>query len=538
MKKISGLFIVYFSTILTISAFSPQLYPPGHWIYDAISALSLEAGKMTMAVNAPLSGYELSIHLESISSDRLSPQGRLLYDRILLEIGRKDPLFSSGRIGIDLRPALTAGVYWRPSIGTLNFESFEDYNRRPTLLSFPLRLDLGSHITGEVDFSIGKGFWSSTKDNLTFSIPLNADSVDLTVPSNAWISGGNNFLTATLGRGALELGRTSTGSMLLSDSSDRLDWAGLAFFSPDIRFSHTTIQLAPRRFAYFHELMLRPRPWLLFRLTEGALVASSFDPRYLNPMMIWHSYAGWRDDYGGADSNNDGRLDRTPVGSLLGLTADLVPYSGIRVYGVFVMNQFQTGYELQNFGDGALIIPNALGGMAGLEIQRPWKDGWLGFTLEGVYANPWLYILSNRDISFYWSRRELVAPSGYASQRINQWLGSPFGPDSVVFQAELRWSIPGARLYGIEYRFLVRGPNGDRFLASPADAQTYPVTVEEAQASTPTGQAVFQNRIQLFARHTFSEQFSAEGRLGWSVLSGLRNSHSPYADLAVTWHIR
>lgn len=491
-----------------------------------------------MAVNAPLSGYELAVHLESIPADQLSHQGRLMYDRVRGELDRKDALFSSQPLSIDIRPAITAGLYWRPSEGTLPFESFEEYNRRPPLFSVPLRLDLGSYITAEADFSIGTGYWSAIKDDLSFSVPLNADSVDLNAPSKAWISGGNHFMTATLARGALEQGRTATGSMLLSDSCDRLDWAGFAFFSPDIRFSLTTIQLAPLRFAYFHELMFRPKPWLLVRLAEGATVASNFDPRYLNPVMIWHSYAGWRDDYGGVDSDDDGETDRSPVGTQFGITVDIVPHPGIRLYGVFVMNQFQTEYELKNFGEGAMIIPNSLGGMAGLELQRPWKDGWLGLTLEGVYANPWLYILSNKDISLYWSRRELVAPSGYPARQINHWLGSPFGPDSVVLQADLRLSIPGARLFGLEYRFVAQGPNGERFLNAPSDVPTYPDTVEEAKAATPTSPATYQNRVQLYACHTFSERFSLSGRFGWSVLSGNRGGHSPYADASFTWHIR
>ena len=88
-----------------------------------------------------------------------------------------------------------------------------------------------------------------------------------------------------------------------------------------------------------------PRAFLSLSFSEAALVHSSLDIRYCNPFMIFHSYAGWRDDYGQTG-------DESPVGTQLGLTAELVPWGGFKLYGQFVMNQFQTSYELDNYSHG------------------------------------------------------------------------------------------------------------------------------------------------------------------------------------------
>ena len=45
------------------------------------------------------------------------------------------------------------------------------------------------------------------------------------------------------------------------------------------------------------------------------------------------------------------------------------------------MNQFQTPYEIDNFSDSKA-IPNSLGGLAGIELVRPYKKGYLTGTFE------------------------------------------------------------------------------------------------------------------------------------------------------------
>ena len=184
------------------------------------------------------------------------------------------------------------------------------------------------------------------------------------MPATAYLSSGNDFCTAVIGRGAQTIGRTVSGSMILSPTADRLNYASFTLFSPCLRFSMQPIELDTNRFAYFHTISFRPRPNLAFTFSEASLVNSTLDLRYLNPAMVFHSYAGWRDDYGKSTDNDPDNDSVSSVGSQMGLGAEFVPLSGVRLYGQFLMNQFQTAYEDSKF-PGADSIPNAFGGPRG-----------------------------------------------------------------------------------------------------------------------------------------------------------------------------
>jgi hypothetical protein len=317
--------------------------------------------------------------------------------------------------------------------------------------------------------------------------------------------------------------------MILSETADRLDYTSLVLFTPDIRLSMTPIELAPDRYAYYHTLSIRPARFLSLIFSEAALVHSTLDLRYCNPVMVFHSYAGWRDNYGGPD-------DESPVGTQLGLSAEIVPFGGFKLYGQFVMNQFQTSYEVDNYST-ATGIPNSLGGLAGVEYVRQFRDGYLDSRLEGVYSNPWLYILDNHAVSYYQTRRELVAPEGYPSREVQSWLGSPYGPDTIAANFSCEYLVPLERSIGFSYRFLCKGDNGEKFLAA-ADDSYYPKSAEEAQRQTPTGELSTQHTVSLFGSCFCTTALETEGKLGYSIFMGTRNAYSCFASCSLTVHIR
>ena len=71
------------------------------------------------------------------------------------------------------------------------------------------------------------------------------------------------------------------------------------------------------------------------------MVNASFELRYLNPIMIFHSFTGWI-DYGRYNEQlGDTSLNPSDsrVGSLLGLAADVRPLKGLRLYALFAMTE-------------------------------------------------------------------------------------------------------------------------------------------------------------------------------------------------------
>ena len=435
------------------------------WIYDAMDYLFAESGEASMSLSSPSSVNELRLYLDGIAYDALSAPGKALYRRLADALGPRERLIKSGLLGFDVRPALSLSARARQDQSAyFDFDKTANFNERAPLLSIPFELDFSKYVTAYTDLTLGEGYWASTLDGNYTSIPNDASYIDINIPKTAYLAAGTSFASAVIGRGRLSIGRTLSGSMILSDTADRLNYASLSLFSPGLRFAMTPIELAPDRYAYFHTLTMRPVKFLSITLSEGATVNSTLDPRYLNPLMVFHSYAGWRDTaYKQYDAANHIITDQSPVGTQFAAEVDLVPLKGLRLYGQFVMNQFQTEYELETAGDAAAAIPNSLGATAGVEYTRPLFDGYLKGTVEGVYANPWLYIQDNTAISWYSSRYELVAPGNYPSTRVSDWLGSPYGPDTIACLAELKYDVPRSYSVTLGYRFMCKGTNGEGF---------------------------------------------------------------------------
>jgi len=518
---------VYLSALLFADAPGSELLPTGHWVYDALFYLSVETGQTTLAVHTPASLNEIQLYLDAIPYDDLSSNGQKLYQTINETVSTQASRWKSGVASISLKPAVSATVRSRSdSDAWFDFDAIDRFNNTKPLLSLPLLATFTPAVSVFADFSVGEGYWSSgLSDNYT-SIPSSSDSFDINIPKTAYLSAGNAFCTAVIGRGSLTTGRTLSGSMILSDNADRLDYASLVLFSPRIRMSLTPVELAPNRFVYFHDLSFRPLKGLSLGFSEAASVNSTVDPRYLNPVMVFHSYAGWRDTY-------DPDSDTSPVGTQFAVSVDVVPSKGIRLYTQLVMNQFQTSYELKTSTEAAT-IPNSLGGLAGLESVHAFRRGYLIGTIEGVYTNPWLYVLSNHGISYYWTRKELVAPSGYASREIQGWLGSPFGPDTIACLLNLTYDVPMEYKAVFQYRFICRGRNGGLFLSDSAD-DYYPKTESEASTVTPSGGTLYQNSLSLSGSRKLSRQLEIEGKLGYSTMSGDYRAQSVDAECTVTW---
>jgi len=522
--------LLFFCIPITAFESESELVSAGHWVYRAIPLLALESGETTLAVNAPASVAELIGYVGSIRYENLSANGRLIYRKVMEYLRGTLPLLYTGIATVDIKPALSLSTrYIGDTTARYPFESLTDFNSVKPVLSVPLDLGFSPYVTAFSDFSVSEGYWASTLGSLATNVPTKAQSFDINVPSTAYVSAGNSFFSAVIGRGRFQTGNTLSGSLVLSDTTDRLNYTSLVFFTPDLRLSMTPIELAPDRYAYFHSLSFRPMRFLSLSFSEAALVHSTFDPRYCNPLMIFHSYAGWRDDYGQTG-------DESPVGTQLGLSVEIVPFGGFKFYGQFVMNQFQTAYELDNYSS-ATGIPNSLGGLAGLEYVRQFRDGYLDSRLEGVYTNPWLYILDNHAISYYQTRRELVAPDGYASRDIQSWLGSPYGPDTIAVNLSCEYLVPLDRTFGLAYRYLLKGEKGDEFFAS-SNGSYFPDSSEEAQKQTPTGESSTQHTFSVFGSCFCTDTLEAEGKLGYSLFLGTRDAHTFFASCSLTLHLR
>lgn len=514
------------------SFFAQQSYPvpeqPGSPVYNYLRYIHVLAGEAPLVHHAPASRAELLSSLRAIDTGTLDNSVLPLVRRIESYFAERVPLIASNGARLDIRPSVALSFRYSTDGDALLEKDLADiYRQQPPVFSFPLDLRFGSFASVYADFPVQKGYWAGTSANSWTNLPLSADECDMNAPDTAGISLGNTWASFMIGRGRLTTGESVSGSMFLSDASDRLDFALLTLFSPRFRVSLTTVELAPSRFVYYHHLAIKPFRFLSVALAEASNVNSSLDLRYLNPATVFHSFAGWRDDYP-LSSESDS------VGSQFGLIVDVVPRSGWRAYGQFVMNQFQTPYERSRF-EGAQVIPDSLGGLAGIEHIRTFRSGILSCVLEGLYSTPWLYIMSNPEISFFSSRRELVAPDGKTTEYIRTWLGNGYGPDTASIMMRVLYDVPFAFSLSGSYRFTVQGSNGIRYLSGDV---TYPTTVDEAVISTPSADSIRQHRILIEGTRAFSDRLEASASVGYSIVTGTVSDSDFSLSASVRRHLR
>jgi hypothetical protein len=227
-------------------------------------------------------------------------------------------------------------------------------------------------------------------------------------------------------------GRTRTGSIILSENLEKINYAQLSFFSPYVKYTAEVMQYEAVKYQYMHYLQFRPHKTISLSFTEGVMVNAPLELRYLNPLMVFHSYEAWKtyDDYNDEFLDSDSAEDKidqsggSRVGSFFGAMVEYQPVQHLRLYGLFAMTQFQLEIERQNWSK--YLTPNALAFQLGSEVSIPFDRGYWLFGLEGVYTYPYMYVLHNKAWSFYKEYPEV--------ERITArtWTGTPFGPDTIA----------------------------------------------------------------------------------------------------------
>ncbi len=514
-----------------------SLVPTGSRVYDAVDYLSVLSGRANLLVRAPASENEILGALRGMDLPEGGPLSRL-EESILRRLESGAPLLSVPAADkgafLSVDPSFSLGLALPGGRKALLLPDLSDLHRgTESAVDLPLSISLADTWAAFANFNLRRGYWASIDSETWTTLPLSSSDVDMNMPSDAWVSSGSSWYTFSIGRGSLSAGSPLSGSMILSDSNDRYDWASLVLHGGRFRIEILPVELTPTRFLYFHGLAFIPHPSLGIHLSEAASVNSTLDLRYLNPAMVWHNYAGWKDkaSYG---------TEVTPVGTQFGLSIDWIPLKGLKVYGQYAMNQFQTTYELENFA-GAGYIPNSIGALGGLEYVTPWREGFLVLGAEGLYSNPWLYILENDLISWQWSRRELVAPKGHTTDWIRGWTGNPYGPDTLSAVLSARYDIPFSHRIDCSYRLVVQGDNGLGFL-NHLDGETgtayYPETLAETTKAAPSGYSRTQHSFLLSGIAVLSRSLEIGGNLGYYYVPGAQSASSVLAGITATVSLR
>lgn len=468
-----------------------QLLYKDHWVYKALSYVTLESGLMNFASASPLSVGELKLYFSEIDPANLSQAGNRLYNDLkdFFE-NRQKTLFSTGVIKLYLEPILQPQFFYKTNseLPWLK-EGFE----REKFLLLPLQFSVADFAMAELKLYFAQNYSTTLLPEKWTNIPFATSDVDANFPQKGYLSFGAKkdafqFFNLQCGMGPFSLGETQLGSVLFSDAINYPGYISLSLFAPSFKYVAGTHQLETNKYLYSHRLEFRFFKRITLRLVEASLVYAPLDLRYLNPVTIFHGLAGWR-SFDAFDAEmgaaNGSKVNDSRVGSYFGVILDANPWKNIRLYGIFAMNQFQTAYELEHFN--ANYIPNGLAGQGGIEGFVPYKRGYFYAKLEGLYTSPWMYISSGRGWSFYQSFRDLVGND--SKTYFVSWVGTNLGPDTLALQCSFGYE--SLKKWGVSciYRLAFQGENRKAILQEIQNTQLswYPTNLEEVLLQTPSG---------------------------------------------------
>jgi hypothetical protein len=423
------------------------MIPAGSPVLDDIRFLVRESGSSFRSFTPPLSRDEALQILDGIDAESLSEGAREAYDRAYAALSPA-LLYAEGYFGLEAHAILAPEVHFRtnPAIPFAKRDS-----ESPMALSLPLAMYFADtvELTITPSFSSDPMFYGEAGSHWGTNVPYEAKRFDMNMPLRAFIAAGGAWWNAQLGRERVSYGLGHTGNLALNATPDFYDFARLSLFSPNFKYSAFISQMpmntkgilsgdrkaaaeaagetlfsTTQRYLYLHRIDARLFHRLSLGLGEALMVGNSApELRYCTPLIVLHNFWPWRDYPGWGAS--DGYM----TGSLFSFDVDWAIIPSLALYGQFVLNEFATPYERNNFPAESQ-RPNGLGYLAGIEYARSFNSWKALFYGEFVYADPYLYTLSSPFGSYIWMRR----PSEIGSKDLRySWIGHPEGRDMMLF---------------------------------------------------------------------------------------------------------
>jgi hypothetical protein len=513
---------------------------------DEVRALryaAWEAGTLFSTAATPYTRADIDIMLDRVaqSAETLSTQAQAAL--AAMHASFRQERYSLG-MGLELGASALASLAWYPrAVFSGDPASSYGWNERPPLLEIPLSLSaLGLfELSGSLELREDHNAinFDVSPANLSTLIE-DPDYIDYTFPFRALAGFEYGPASASLGRDVLRWGPGVSGTLLVSDEPDFYDFLQYGLTSPVFGYKFLWIgldysldnstegfedPLGPLDVVAWQKNLFVHRYELLFfdRLALGiveALMVGGVAPdiAYLNPLLILHNRYAWNSDI----------TDLTTASSALGFELRLNPWRYMELYGSFVMNQFQTAYELSAYPSSDA-IPNAYGWLGGIDAAIPLRKGWLRAGAEYVYTNPWLYVRENKFNSYFWKR---PLTSNVSVDGKTQWasasLGYPYGPDARVLYLHAGWDIPGFIRSELSYEYAERG---EQTLFSE-----YDVGEDAATRKTPSGTAERSSIISAGIEWRVKDGLSVQGGLRWGLVANAQHvegSSSAYLDFSL-----
>ena len=473
-----------------------QIIKSDHWVYDAVYALFTRSGQTCPASSFPITVGELKFLLKQVDASSFDNVTNRLYNEVYSFLYDDEDLIGrffsddsasdaqtpqnssivadaggapstaptagdqnasgSDSFVISVTPRLTPEAYVKSNDDVSWFFARQDPYLKDNFATLPVRLGFGNFVTLETDIFYGKNRAEARLAENWTNLPLYG-RFDYLYPRFAYGSTGifheNWGASFHIANEGLTIGKTLTGSVIYNRTFETASYAELNLYSNWGAYALDVAQVDYNRFMYLHHLEIRPFKQLKIALVEGGLVNGPMEMKYLNPLMIVHSWYP-NEDYSETEAPGTDGGDHKYC-AYLGVMLDYVPCQNLRLYALWAQNEMQAFGELDStYGQ---LFPDSIGFQFGAETffsggdSRLWK-----INLESVYTLPFLYMKHSPQSSLYRARKDNHVPGG----AINSWIGTPFGPDCLAFQTGVTCSQTGVWSAGLSYLLTIHGENG------------------------------------------------------------------------------
>ena len=564
------LFVFSLTKIFCATYSQQQLIPVGNWIYDALYTLKAESKSAAMADIAPCSVQELQLYFSQIDYESLSDAGKKLYYDAQEYLTQKNFTLDLGPISLgfnlNAHPELlyksnseidwTYGSEHEMTWDKIYYNADGSENHRETvnanygdvsswggnklttpLVSFPINLNFADIAFIETVPFVSSNFLHMSKADNFSNLPLAFDAMDFMQPVTANFSIGylfkNNLgIDFQIGKEGLQIGRSLLGSVLYNNTFQTDAYFKFDFYSPRFKYDLNVAEIDHTKFLYLHNFEVLPFNWLKIGFTEGTLINDNFELRYLNPLMIMHSYHSW------TEYSTDKEISvygESHVSAYFGFTFDVVPIKNLRIYGIYSQVELQIPPELTS--DYGRQLPNSLAAQLGAEYKfvSPHFGGWYSVQIEGMYSTPYMYYKTGADWSLYRARYDNY---NFSENPLCSWIGSPFGPDSAGFILKGGYSHGQKWSADLSYMFMAHGENSFNLFSEVVDCNGetywvyYPSTyvngsfvkdVDTARNMGLSGTVEYKNQFTLDGTFVLDKHWSFDGQF---VYTFVFNNHN------------
>ena len=492
-NKIAILVIFLFFPLSLVFGQNQRIIPLSSSVYNDMDTLYLLRGLGTPSTARPWTTSEAQMILERVDANLqngrlqnvrfLGRQEQTLYDSIAAEIYKPLRFLSDNAFNFDVKLdiALEAYTHVNTDDYVLNGDWNYGYEERQALAKFNLEMSLYSRLYIFTDFGynrnrlnekdefrnfqdLNQGIGSESPYSALFpwkswaysrafitNIPTSLDEFDFDWPKRANFTVGGQHWNLSLARDRIQWGRGKTGNFIVDGHRDYDEYFRVSAFSDRFKYEWLNVFYdvpeaggdSTFKFLMAHRLEFRILPSLVFAVSENVMCRpNNFNPRYINPAFIYHSW-----------------YDRDNLNSIAHLELDFAPFRGYRLYTQAAFDQIQAPWENSD-------EPAAWGILAGIEHARPLLSGVLSLSFEGAYTTPLMY------------RRDLLDFVLLGSTEVNNvshnlyfdYTGFPYGGDAIVFQFDANYRFPCAAfiharlftmIHGKMNYFISHNKNGD-----------------------------------------------------------------------------